>query len=62
MHLCRDDLVSETKYSALLQVLLLTPLKFSMPLFYFILLYFISLMQSLIMWFYTDLFYLGDIK
>ena len=42
MHLCRDDLVSETKYSALLQVLLLTASKFSMPLFYFTLLYFLN--------------------
>lgn len=32
MHLCRDDLVSNTKYAAVLQVLLPTALKFSMPL------------------------------
>lgn len=42
MQLCRDDLVSETEYSAVLQVLLRTALKFSMPLFYFILLYFLN--------------------
>lgn len=47
MHLCRDDLVSNTKYSAVLQVLLPTALKFSMPLG-------ISF-SHLMMWLHADL-------
>lgn len=55
MHLYRDDLVSYTKYSAVLLVLLLTALKFPVPLG-------VSLMQSLMMWLHTDLFIRGKTK
>lgn len=55
MHLYRGDLVSSTKYSTVLLVLLLTALKFFMPLG-------VSLIQSLHIWFHTDLLIWGKMK